>query len=267
MKMKQILPLMSALLLAGTLSAQVSIVPGSTYSENFSGLGTASGTWVDNTTLPGWYASLSNTTAGTVGPYTTAYTASAGGSTSSTTLYALGSSGSSERALGGFPNTVNFGLLGWRLVNSSDTLIDGLTLTYDGEQWRRDTTVDSYINVSYKVFAPGTGGLDSLEGWTAAPASLTFTPPTTGTGGAISGNDDANRAAGLTATFTEINLQPGDEVWFKWTLFKISGGNIVMGIDDVVVDNIVTAVPEPGMLALLLLGGLGLACGRQYSNG
>jgi hypothetical protein len=264
--MKQILPLMSAWLLAGTLSAQVSIAPDGNYSQNFSGLGSASSTWVDNTTLLGWYASISNAPTGAVGPYTTAYTASAGGSTSSTTLYALGSSGSSERALGGFPNTENFGLLGWRLVNSSDTLIDGLTLTYDGEQWRRDTTVNSHINVSYKIFASGTGGLDSLENWTAAPASLTFTPPTTGTGGAISGNDDANRAAGLTAVFTDLNLQPNDEIWFKWTLYKISGGNIVMGIDNVAVDNIVTVVPEPGMLALLLLGALGLACGRRHSN-
>ncbi|HOX02678.1 MAG TPA: hypothetical protein P5555_04240 [Candidatus Paceibacterota bacterium] len=236
--MKTIRPLLVAALFAAIvpLSAQVSIAPGTTHREDFSALGTSSGAWWDNFTLAGWYASVSNVTDGVVGPYTTAYTATAGASGNSSTLYSLGASGSSERALGGTPVTTRYGMLGLRLVNGGNSTITNLILSYDGEQWRRDATVNTHIHVSYKIFPQGAvGGLDSLDGWTAAPESLTFNAPTTGNAGALDGNNPANRAAGLTAAFPGISVQPGDEIWFKWTLIKVSGGNIHVGIDNVTV--------------------------------
>jgi hypothetical protein len=42
----------------------------------------------------------------------------------------------------------------------------------------------------------------------------------------------------MTAMFPGINLQPGQEIWFKWTLIKSGGPNLVLGID-----NIKVAVP------------------------
>lgn len=234
MKITQLLTL-TGLLAAGVSGvAQVSMVPGGTYIENFDALGSSSGTWFDNSTLTGWYASVSNNT-GVVEAYTTAYTATAGASGNSTTLYSMGTSGSSERALGGTPVSTRYGMLGWRLVNGSSSAITNLVITYDGEQWRRDATPNSGISVSYKIFSPGAGGLDSLGGWTEAPSSLTFMAPATGTTVAVNGNDAENRIAGLTAAFPEINLQPNDEIWIKWTLFKVSGGNIQIAIDNVTV--------------------------------
>ncbi len=236
--MKTIRALLVAALFAAIvpLSAQVSIAPGTTHREDFSALGTSSGAWWDNFTLAGWYASVSNVTDGVVGPYTTAYTATAGASGNSSTLYSLGASGSSERALGGMPVTTRSGMLGLRLVNGGSSTITNLILSYDGEQWRRDGNNVSYITVSYKVFPGGAGGgLDSLDGWTAAPDSLRFNAPTTGNASALDGNNPTNRSAGLTAAFPNINVPPGDEIWFKWTLIKVSGGNIHVAIDNVTV--------------------------------
>jgi hypothetical protein len=250
------------LLLAWALPAQVALVPGGSRLQDFNALGSASATWVDNTNLPGWYASVSNSD-GTVGPYTSAYTVTAGGATaSSTTLFALGAANSAERCLGGAPATTRFGMLGWRLVNGSGTVITNLVVTYDGEQWRRDTSANSKISVSYKVFAPGSGSLSSLGGWTAAPDSLTFTAPTTGPAGSLDGNEPTNRAAGLTATLTGLSLQPNDELWLKWTLFKIAGANIFLGID-----NVTVAVPGPAPATNQLPFDVYLASGQSNMDG
>ncbi len=164
----------------------------------------------------------------------TAYTASTGGSSASTTLYALDSSGSAERALGGVPVLATKTLLGWRLVNAGAQVVNNLTLTYDGEEWRCGTPVNSSISVSYKVFNAGEGSL-AVGDWVDAPSSLTFVPPVAGGAAAIDGNAAENRVAGLNAAFTGINLQVGQEIWFKWTFTKIGGGNILQGIDNVTV--------------------------------
>lgn len=236
MKTTRLLVLTTLLAAGLSTRAQVSIIPGGTYTQDFNALGTASAAWADNATLNGWYASVSNnTTAGTVEPYTTAYTATAGGAGNSTTLYSYGSSGSSERALGGMPVTTRHGMLGLRLVNGGASVITNIVVTYDGEQWRQDGNANSNIRVSYKIFAPGAGGLDSIGGWTAAPASLIFNAPisTTSPAAALNGNDAANRAAGLTATISGFSLQPNDELCLKWTLIKVGGGNLHLGVDNV----------------------------------
>ena len=174
-----------------------------------------------------------NVTTGAVGPYTTAYVVSVGGGSgfnSSSTLYAWGISGSSERALGGSAATTAWGMLGWRLANGGASTITNLTLSYYGEQWRRDNGT-STVAVSYHVFSAGGGSLATLSGWTAAPASLTFTTLSTGTAGAIDGNAPANRAW-RSATFSGLNVPAGGEIWFKWTLAKGNGNNLPQGIDD-----------------------------------
>ncbi len=234
MKLNPALCILACLLSAGQLSAQVNISSGGTYSENFDGLGSASATWADNTTLPGWYASLTNLTSGAVAPYTTAYVVSVGGGSgynNSSTLYAWGASGSSERALGGAPATTSQGMLGWRLANGGGSTLTNLMLSYYGEQWRRDNGT-STVAVSYQVFPTGGGSLATLGGWTAAPASLNFATMFTAAAGAIDGNGPTNRAW-RSATLSGLNVPAGGELWFKWTLAKVTGNNLPEGIDDV----------------------------------
>ncbi len=42
-------------------TAQVNILPGGTYTENFDTLGSSSGSRTDDWTLPGWYAAITPT--------------------------------------------------------------------------------------------------------------------------------------------------------------------------------------------------------------
>jgi hypothetical protein len=235
---------------ATPVRAQVSL--GADYTQDFNALGSTSGAWIDNATLPGWYTAVYTATSGTVAPYTTAYAVSAGGSVSSTTLYAFGIGGSSERALGGAASTTNLGLLGLRTVNDTGTPIQAVSVSYDGEQWRRDITAVARISVSYHLFAPGTGSLSVLDGWVEVP-QLTFSSPVTGATvgtGSLDGNVAANRVADIHADLETLDLQPNHELWLKWTVSKVNGNNLGQGVDNVRV----SLVPEPGTAALLLFG-------------
>jgi hypothetical protein len=234
--------------LAASVQAQINL-PALSYSQNFDALGSASATWTDNSTINGWYASVSNATAGTVGPYTTAYSVGSGGGTSSSTLYALGIAASSERALGGAPSSTALGLLGMRLLNTSGGAFNDLQLKFDLEQWSDRGTAN--IGLSYQIFSPGGGNLGTLGGWTslgsvASPLSVNATP-VTGIG------NTTGLLANNTFGLSSLNWQSGDELWFKWTISKISGQNSTHGID-----NVVVAVPEPSVFAL---AGLGLLLG------
>jgi serralysin len=264
MKTIRILTLLALLTFACKLHAQVTIVSGpagadqlsldQSYTQAFD-VGSSTGTWTDNTTLVGWYAALSNATA--VTPHT-AYTASSGGGTTSTLLYALGSSGSSERSLGASPSLVNSLLLGLRLVNGTEQTIDALSVSYDGEQWRKNAGALSKISVSYQIFPASGGSLSTLDGWMDVPA-LTFINPVVDAGiGAIDGNNATNRIAGISALVDALNLQPDDELWFKWIVSKISGDNIALSVD-----NVVVLIPEPSIFALLGLGLIGFAAIRR----
>lgn len=217
------------------------------YSQNFNSLGSASGTWTDNSSLVGWYASVSNTAAGTVGPYTTAFTAGTGGGTSSSTLYALGLAGNTERALGGAPATTAVGLLGMRLVNTSGSTFNDILLKFDLEQWSDRGTAK--IAMSYQIFSPGGGNLSTLTGWTDLTSASS---PLPANGTPVSGiGNTTGLVADVYGGASSLGWQNGDELWVKWTISKIGGQNSTHGID-----NVVVTVPEPGVLAL---GGLGLA--------
>lgn len=225
-----------------TLAAQAQVnLPTLAYSQNFDALGSVSATWVDNSTLLGWYASVSNTTVGTVGPYTTAYSVGAGGGTSSSTLYALGTSGSSERALGGAPASTAVGLLGLRLINTSGSVVNDVQVKFDMEQWSDRGTAQ--VILSYQLFSPGGGNLSTLGGWTqlasiASPLPVNPTP--------VSGNGNTlGLVANIFGGVSSLNWQNGDELWLKWSLSKIAGANSTHGID-----NLVVQVPEPGVMTL-----------------
>ena len=98
-----------------TSSAQINLIAG-TYHQNFNTLASsASGdtNWLDNSTLPGWYASQGS------GGAVTNYRVSTGSSTASA-LYSFGSSANGDRALGsqagGTPADFAYGV---RLTNDT----------------------------------------------------------------------------------------------------------------------------------------------------
>ncbi|MCW3126033.1 MAG: Fibronectin type domain protein, partial [Bacteroidetes bacterium] len=103
---------------------------GLVYQQNFNSLpSTGSVTWVDNTTIPGWYASSSNIA--TTGVNSGTGSNNAGG------IYSFGAASASDRALGslasGGSNTITYGV---KLNNSTGAPVNRVFVQYTGEQWR-----------------------------------------------------------------------------------------------------------------------------------
>jgi hypothetical protein len=226
--------------------AQVNI-PALSYSQDFNALGSANAPWTDNSTLQGWYAAVSNATSGTVGPYTTAYTVGTGGGTSSSTLYALGDTGDTERALGGAASSSSLGVLGLRLLNTSGSTFNTLNIKFDFEQWSDRGTAS--VDLSYHLFAAGGGNLSTLTGWTFLGSLSSPLPQGPGPTYSNGLGNTTGLLAGNAYDIGSLGWQNGDELWFKWTLTKLAGNNCTHGID-----NVSLSVPEPASLTLLGIG-------------
>lgn len=253
------LPLVCLLALATTAGAQVNVTTG-TYSQNFDSLAT-SGTmhpWINNETLPGWYAAYNDVPMSEFGASSGRYGARV--------LTSYGSVGSTDRALGtgidggGYNIPLHFGV---SLLNATGSDFSGFSVAYTGEQWARNDYDSPYLDsleFSYQIFDAGTGSILAETGWTTVP-SLSFTTPNT-----VKGNLDGNAAGNFTHLFdsiTGIVLADGQELWLRWT-----ATNAFIGADDdLAIDNLTVtfgAIPEPAAAAALLaLYGLTLAASRR----
>ncbi len=222
----------------GALHAQFSISAASTnYTQDFNTLA-SSGTglaWSNNTTLTGWYARTDSTA--TISTYNT----NTGGTTTAS-LCSFGTASNSDRALGYAPTNAFFGasglrrgFIGWRLKNNTGASIASITVTWTGEQWRKDNAAAQSLTVEYLTGTTVTTLTGGTDIWTSVPA-LTFTSPITATGGALDGNLAANRVANITTTITlPTPLANGDEIMLRWSDLNDAGNDHHLAIDDVTV--------------------------------
>ncbi|MBL7746171.1 MAG: hypothetical protein JNM19_01980, partial [Chitinophagaceae bacterium] len=225
-----------SLCVSAAIHAQFDINAVSTnYTEDFNAL--TNGTWTDGTTVTGWYAKTDNTaTIATYGANT--------GTTTAGGLYAYGVAGTnplSERALG-FVSSNAFtggsgtgkGYIGWRLRNNTGSAISSITVTWTGEQWRKENNAAAHSLSLY--YQTGTTVTNLTAGtWTAAPS--TFTSPITGAtaAAALDGNAGANRVAGISVTIT-VAIAAGDEIMLRWEDLNDAGNDHFMAIDDVTIN-------------------------------
>ncbi len=221
------------------------------YTQTFDSL-PSSGTpdWVDDSTLPAWYAQ--RTGSGTTILSNT-------GSSATGALYSYGTS-AADRALGslGSSTTGSFAM-GVSFRNSTNAPLTLTTLAYTGEQWRYSGTATAQsISFSYQT-APAavtalTPGADT--GWTAV-SSLNFTSPIiSGTTGALDGNAAANRSA--LSTNLNFQLAPGQWITFRWRDIDHASSDHGLAIDDFRLDWILPALPPTPVITSPLL-----ASGRQ----
>lgn len=230
-------------------SAQAQINLSQAYTQNFDTLvntGTASVTWTNNVTLPGWYANRQS-----VGDITS-YNASTGPQTGNISSFGL--DGDTDRALGtglnlGTGDSINFGV---QFTNGTGSSIDSVAVAYDGEQWQRMSNLSEgsdSLTFSYQIFNAGTGSISAASGWNAVDA-LTFTSPVNvGTGfESLNGNLPANRMANINAIFTGVSLAPNQELWIRWTATNLP----TLNDHSLAVDNLTVTfgvVPEPATYA------------------
>jgi PEP-CTERM motif len=248
--------LSTAILLAAAANAQAAISVdsvGFTYNQDFDSLttSTTASPWANDSTLPGWSLFIA-----TLADAPTILGGS--GSVNTGSFYSFGDAGSSERALGGTAsggtyfgspatNTVA-GYIAVAFTNNSGSVLDGFTLGFNGEQWRNGGNTSAQT----MVLEVGVGAsFGTVAAWTAAP-SLSWASPVVGaTAAAVDGNA-AGRVGGLSASFTQLAWAPGDTLWVRWTERNDAGNDHGLGIDDLSFS--VTAVPEPGALAMMLAG-------------
>jgi len=228
--------------LAAPTQAQIAMSAGA-YSQNFNALATSgtSNPWMDNATLPGWYATKSGTAV-------TSYRAG-DGSNNTGDLWSYGVNGVGEltdRALGsvasGSATPIAYGL---RFVNDTGSTLTNLAVSYTGEQWRNGGNVTAQLlSFAYQVSnTPITN--PAATGW-MSHAALDFATPTTGsTAGALDGNAISNRQVFVSVPLAGVSVPPGEELFLRWSDTNDSGNDHGFGIDDLsVVFNSISNPPS-----------------------
>lgn len=166
------------------------------------------------------------------------------GSLNTGDTYSYGSAASSDRALGSLTTAsltpVYFGA---KLVNNTGTTINTFEVTYIGEQWRLGSsgTIDSLrFELSTDATSLNTGT------WTPFNSLNFVSPITTGTSGALNGNDPLNRVV-INNEITGFAAIPnGSNVWIRWVDEDIASvGDHGLAIDSLIIIPKFVACNEP----------------------
>ena len=226
--------------------------PAFTYGQTFDTLSAsgAANTWADDSTLPGW--SLVNSIGASVPTYATDNTTNTGG------FRSFGDTGSSERAFGGvasggayFGAPASGAVAGWIAVafsNGTGAALNGFNVAFNGEQWRNGGNTSAQTMVLEYGYGASFG---SVTSWAAPGGSFDFTSPVIGSTAATVAGNSAGLVSGLGGSISS-NWAAGDTLWLRWVERNDIGNDHGLAIDNLSFS--VSAVPEPGAMALLLAG-------------
>lgn len=264
--------------LCPSLFAQIKIVTekpasgevalGGAYVQDFNTLrASGSGTWADNITLLGWYANFTQgqvSTGNMVATTPSSISAVAVGATGgAATLNSLGTSGSSNRALGGTPSAYTTGSSGifssksvnivLRVKNSTGGALTGMKVAYDTVATA--TSNKDAVAFAYKIFSAGSGTISanfietheylntyngsynesmrteygrrvsSTSGWTCVVKDIA---PTSG----------SSRVDNLVFALRDLALNPGDELWLAWHIAKENEQGSSDAVTTTAIDNV-----------------------------
>lgn len=191
---------------------------GMPYLQNFDSLSNTT----DSDSLPvGWVISESGSNANN------RYLASTGNSGIGNT-YSFGSTGSTDRALGGIQDSNLVPTFGASFTNHTGGVIKSVTIKYTGEEWRlaRTSRVDKIIfELSTNATTLGDGSWTDYE-------ELTFFTPFKDSVGAKDGNLQRNRLD-KQFTVTGMSIAPGETFWIRWRDYNDTQGlNDGLAVDD-----------------------------------
>lgn len=247
--------------LAVAAGAQISY-SGGIYAQDFDTLPITTGAGSDTVTVTGRGPHALNAAFGVTG-LDGWYGANPGGSSENTEFRAqagnigggggrgvlsLGAAGSSDRALGALSTSNQINSFGAVFINDTADTLTEFTLLYTGEQWRRGSVPAP--NGLFFFFGLGA----SIDDATTAFNALDFIAPNTQgapTEVALDGNDPLNSAL-ISGTITGLNWLPGTSLAIRWNAQDQTGQDDGVAIDSL---RFSAAVPTPGALALLGLGG------------
>jgi hypothetical protein len=234
-----------------------------TYTQNFDGMG-ASGTTLPAGWSAGYLGAESSSNRVAFSPYAgnglsltnmpiLVSDASAYPNPNVGRVMSLGVTGSSDRALGGYPRTTPSGdhVMQVAIVNNSGTPFSNITVSYAGEQWNQAQGTSTSGPEIIGVLASSTSATDGF----AYYPSLDFSAPKQGPGApnptALNGNAADNRQL-ISANITLPSPVPnGGSFYVRWHDWNDNGtSDHFLAIDDV---RITYGIPEPSSLALLAL--------------
>ncbi|MBP7948950.1 MAG: hypothetical protein KA004_04785 [Verrucomicrobiales bacterium] len=243
--MKRNLILLAAGIMAGGVSygAPVSITSGSLiYNQNFDSLGTGTTTWVDDSTIAGWYAQISDGNTATGDVQATTGTPALNG------LLNCGSAGAGDRALGSKPTGSATSNIAYAVLfqNNGTKPVSLKRLKYNAEYWRGNSVANTYEKVTtfYAVSAAPLASIASGPnsatpvpgaGFTAMPSGANTALSNPGTS-ALNGNSvfnpvDYSPPAGAVAA-----IMPGQYFTLKWTDANEANTDGFQAIDDLQVE-------------------------------
>lgn len=231
--------LIACAFIASSASASSISLTSVTYTQDFNSLA-SSGT--SDAVPAGWYffESGSNT-------YVNQVYSSSTGSNSAGDVYSFGSD--SDRAFGSVSSNTFESIIGAKFTNNTGATINSLEIGYMGEMWRNgETTMDS---LDFQFSTDENTSSLSNGNWTDPVGNLLDfdSPNGTATATAVSG------------TISGLTIASGASFWIRWSDFNVTDTDDGLAIDDFSIT--AGTVPEPGSLALLGLGLLGLAASRR----
>jgi len=234
------------------------------YGQNFDGLASsgASNTWSNDGTLPGWHL-FRQPSASPVA--ITSYNADTGAANTGNFL-SYGSSGSSDRALGGlasggayFGSPTAGSVAGWfalALSNATAAPITNLAIAFNGEQWRNGGNATAQTMVLEYGYGANFGDVAT---WTAPGGNFNWSSPvaTAPTGAAVDGNN-AGRVGNLGGTLN-LGASPwaaNTTLWLRWIENNDAGNDHGLAIDDLTIATVqAPAQPEVAIQAIVAQAG------------
>src|SRR6476646_10388996 len=222
-------------------SEAIAVTGPTTYVQTFDQLGNATVPWVDDGTLPGWFAGINgnNTPSGNL------QVTNGNDAVPLSGLLNLGSTGAADRALGSKATSgANFAniALGVVFQNNSAKPLTITNITYTGELWRTNTTAGGLPEQWFVFYKTSSSPITDVEsgGSSETPNTGSFTPFPAGNwssptnvpeGSALDGNAAANRST--VSANPNLSVNPGGYVMIRWVDTNRAGTDGYQGIDNV----------------------------------
>ena len=240
----------------------------SPYSQNFNGLGSATinnafsgslgvqtsiGVLGGVTGMNGWYgAQLAGTTT-TSSPLTASGPV---GSSAGARLYNLGSSSTSERALGSLAAGSRAMAFGALIKNTSTETINNLAFSFTGEYWRTSTTQQNRLAFAHgKLGGAVTESNFLSSGLASSDSTLDIVGPAVvgTTTASLDGNLAGNRTLLTNIGLSDLSLLPGETMFIRWSDADDIGSDAALAIDDLTITALDVALGRP---VFELVGGM-----------
>jgi hypothetical protein len=229
------------------------ILSTNSYSENFDqpqlSATAVTGQWTGTTKaavpgLSGWEATRASGT-GTSMNYVLS-----DGSANSGAVYSLGTTNSTERALGVIASGSNVANFGVELTNNLSAAISSVNISFTGEFWRSSTTTQNVLTFGY-IVGPAGSATYLLDPATTFASLDVIGPLPVAANGALDGNLPANQVA--VGGTLNVSVPVGQSLYLRWQDVNDIGNDAALAIDNFKLDAV--TIPEPATLAL---GGIAL---------